>query len=83
MSKVSYASAIGSIMYAMLCARLDVAHALSVTSRFQQDSGESHRFAFKSILKFLRWTKGYFLVYGGQEELIVNGCWVFFMPKHV
>ena len=63
MSKVSYASAIGSIMYAMLCTRVDVAQALSVTSRFQQDPGESH----------LRRTKGYFLVYGGQEELIVNG----------
>ena len=37
MSKVPYASAIGSIMYAMLCTRVDVAHALSVTSRFQQD----------------------------------------------
>ena len=50
-------------MYAMLCTRVDVAHALSVTSRFQQDPGESH----------LRRTKGYFLVYGGQEQLIVNG----------
>ena len=73
MSKVPYASAIGSIMYAMLCTRVDVAHALSVTSRFQQDPGESHWSAVKSILKYLRRTKGYFLVYGGQEELIVNG----------
>ena len=42
MSKIPYASAIGSIMYAMLCTRLDVAHALSMTSRFQQDPGEKH-----------------------------------------
>ena len=34
MSKIPYASAIGYIMYAMLCTRLDVAHALSMTSRF-------------------------------------------------
>ena len=73
MSKVPYASAIGSIMYAMLCTRVDVAHALSVTSRFQQDPGESHWSAVKSILKYLRRTKGYFLVYGGQEQLIVSG----------
>ena len=32
MSKVPYASTIGSIMYAMLCTRVHVAHALSVTS---------------------------------------------------
>ena len=57
----------------MLCTKVDVAHALSVTSRFQQDPGESHWSAVKSILKYLRRTKGYFLVYDGQEELIVNG----------
>ena len=72
MSKVSYASAIGSIMYAMLCTRVDVAHALSVTSIFQQDLGESHWSAVKSIFKYLRRTKGQFLVYGDEEELIVN-----------
>ena len=73
MSKISYASAIGSIMYAMLCTRLDVAHALSMTSRFQQDPGEKHWTAVKGILKYLRRTKEFFLVYGSEEELIVNG----------
>ena len=67
MSKVPYASAIGSIMYAMLCTTVDVAHALSVTSRFQQDLGESHWSAIKSIFKYLRRTKRPFLVYGGEE----------------
>src|SRR3954467_8513574 len=33
MDKDDYASAIGSIMYAMLCTRPDVAHAISLTSR--------------------------------------------------
>ena len=35
MEKILYASAIGSIMYAMLCTRPNVAYALSVMSRFQ------------------------------------------------
>ncbi|KAL8126204.1 hypothetical protein AgCh_013480 [Apium graveolens] len=35
MSKIPYASAIGSIMYAMLCTRPDVAYSISVTSRYQ------------------------------------------------
>ena len=75
MSKIPYASAIGSIIYAMLCTRLDVAHALSMTSRFQHHPGEKHWTAVKGILKYLRRTKGLFLVYGGEEELelIVNG----------
>ena len=34
MSKIPYASAIGSIMYAMLCTRPDVSYALSITSRY-------------------------------------------------
>ena len=42
MSKIPYASAIGSIMYVMLCTRPDVACALSMTSRYQSDPGESH-----------------------------------------
>ena len=73
MSKIPYASAIGSIMYTMLCTRLDVAHALSMTSRFQQDPGEKHWNTIKEIPKYLRRTKEFFLVYDGEEELIVNG----------
>ena len=42
MAKVPYASAVWSIMYAMLCTMPDVAHALSVTSRYQADPGEDH-----------------------------------------
>ena len=42
MSMISYASAIGSIMYDMLCTRPDVSYALSVTSRYQSDSGMGH-----------------------------------------
>ncbi|KAG8501099.1 hypothetical protein CXB51_003178 [Gossypium anomalum] len=41
MSKIPYASAIGSIMYAMLCTRLDVSYALSMTSSFQTDKDDS------------------------------------------
>ena len=42
MSKIPYASAIGSIMYAILCTRSDVSYALRTTSRYQSDLGESH-----------------------------------------
>jgi hypothetical protein len=42
MSVIPYASAIGSIMYAMLCTRPDIAYALSVASRYQSNLGEAH-----------------------------------------
>ena len=73
MKNIPYASAIGSIMYAMLCTRPDVAYALGVTSRYQSDPGESHWTAVKSILKYLRRTKDLFLVYGGESELKIEG----------
>ena len=42
MSAIPYASAVGSIMYAMICTRPDVSYALSVVSRYQADPGEIH-----------------------------------------
>jgi len=73
MSEVPYASTIGSIMYAMISTSPDVFYALSVTSRYQSDPGESHCTAVKNILKYLRRAKDVFLVYGGEEELVVTG----------
>ena len=42
MSPIPYASAIGLIMYAMLCTRPDVSYSLSVASKFQANFGEEH-----------------------------------------
>ena len=73
MTKIPYASAIGFIMYDMLCTRPDVSYALSMTSRYQADPSECHWIAVKNILKYLRRTKGIFLIYGGEKELSVKG----------
>ncbi|KAH9291902.1 hypothetical protein KI387_042909 [Taxus chinensis] len=37
MSQVPYASAVGSLMYAMVCTRLDIAHAVGVVRRFMSN----------------------------------------------
>lgn len=42
MSQVPYASAVGSLMYAMVCTRLDLAHTISVVSRYMGDPGKQH-----------------------------------------
>ncbi|KAK8705299.1 hypothetical protein V6N13_048903 [Hibiscus sabdariffa] len=42
MSQIPYASAIGSIMYAMICTQPDLSYALSMTSRYQANTGEGH-----------------------------------------
>ncbi|KAK9018712.1 hypothetical protein V6N11_033759 [Hibiscus sabdariffa] len=73
MSQIPYASAIRSIMYAMICTRPDLSYALSMTSRYQANPGEDHWVAVKNILKYLRRTKDVFLVYGGEEQLSIKG----------
>jgi hypothetical protein len=73
MRAISYASAIGSIMYAMLCTCPDVSYTLSATSRYQLNYGEAHWTIVKNIIKYLRRTKEVFLAFGGEEELIVKG----------
>ena len=72
MKNVPYASAIGSIMYAMTSTRPDVAYALSMISHHQASPGPDHWTMVKNILRYLKRTKNKFLVYGGQRELIVK-----------
>ncbi|GJS01070.1 putative reverse transcriptase domain-containing protein [Tanacetum coccineum] len=68
MQNVPYASAVGSIMYAVRCTRPDVAFAQNITRRFQQNPGKLDWTTVKNILKYLRNTKDMFLVYGGNLE---------------
>jgi hypothetical protein len=42
MSRVPYSSTIGSLMYAMVCTRLDIAHAVGVVSRYMSNPGKEH-----------------------------------------
>ena len=42
MSRVPYASVVGSLMYALVCARLDIAHAMGVLSRYMSKLGKEH-----------------------------------------
>ncbi|GJU24795.1 hypothetical protein Tco_1163416 [Tanacetum coccineum] len=68
MQNISYASAVGSIMYAVRCTCPDVAFAQNITSPFQQNPGEVHWTDVKNILKYLRNTKDMFLIYGGDTK---------------
>ncbi|KAK8680799.1 hypothetical protein V6N13_109737 [Hibiscus sabdariffa] len=73
MSQIPYASAIGSIMYAMICTCPDLSYALSMTSQYLANPGEGHWVAVENILKYLRRAKDVFFVYGGEEQLSIKG----------
>ena len=42
MSRVPYSSAVGSLMYAMVCSRPDLSYALSVVSRYMANPEKEH-----------------------------------------
>ena len=54
MSMIFYDSAIGSLMYVMLCTRLDICYVVRVVSRHQFDPEEEYWITMKHILKYLR-----------------------------
>ena len=72
MRQIPYASAVGSLMYAMLCTRPDIYYSVGMVSRYQLNPGPKHWEAVKHILKYLRRTKDYMLVYY-CEDLIPMG----------
>ena len=67
MRRYPYASAVGSLMYAMLCTRPDICYAVGMVSRFQSNPGPDHWTAVKNILKYLRRTRNYMLVFSGID----------------
>jgi len=43
MSHVSYANAVGNLMYVIVYTRSDLSQAISMVSRYMHDPGEGHR----------------------------------------
>ena len=72
MRQVPYTSAVGSLMYAMFCTRPDICYSVGVVSRYQSNLGPKYWQAVKHILKYLRRTRDYMLVYC-CEDLIPIG----------
>jgi len=61
-----YQKLIGSLMYAMLGSRPDIAFAVSMVSRFAANPTAEHIIAAKRILRYLRGTLTYQLTYRGD-----------------
>ena len=67
MARVPYASAVGSLMYAMLCTRPDICFAVGMVSRYQSNLGPIHWQAVKRIFRYLRGTLNLILCYQGGD----------------
>lgn len=70
MKKVPYASAVGSLMYAMVCTRPDIAHAVGVVSRFLSNPGREHWNAVKWVMRYLCGTSSLSLCFGTGKPIL-------------
>ncbi|XP_074271055.1 secreted RxLR effector protein 161-like [Silene latifolia] len=73
MKNVPYASAVGSIMYAQVCTRPDIAYAVGVLGRYQSNPGTDHWKAAEKVFRYLQGTKDYMLMYRRTDSLEVVG----------
>ena len=67
MKTVPYGSVVGSLLYVMLCTRSNICYSVGIMSRYQSNSSKEHWTVVKHILKYLRRTGDYMLVYHGDE----------------
>jgi hypothetical protein len=63
MKAVSYASAVGSLMYAQVCTRPDLPFVTGMLGRYQKNTDKSHWDGVKKALRYLQGTKGLMLTY--------------------
>lgn len=72
---VPYRQAVGSLMYAMVGTRPDIAVAVSSVSRFLENPEQEHWIAVKRIMRYLRGTLNYGLKYkAGMDIDLVGYC---------
>lgn len=70
MSTVPYRQAVGSLMYAAVVSRPDITYAVSNVSRFLDKPGKEHWMAVKKILRYIRGTLEYGLLYKADNEYL-------------
>ena len=56
MEKIPYANVVGSLMYAMVCTRPDLAYSLSIFSRYMANLVWKHCQALKIVLRYIKGT---------------------------
>ena len=73
MDSIPYASLVGSLMYAQVCTRPDIAFIVGMLGRYQSNPGKDHWKAAKRVLRYLQGTKDYRLTYKQSDYLEAVG----------
>ena len=72
MQQIPYASAIGSLMYAQVCTRPDIAYIVGMLDRYLSNPGKDHWIAAKRVRRYLQRTKDYMLTYRKSDQLDIK-----------
>ena len=70
MSHVPYANIVGCLMYAMVCTRPDISHALGVVSKYMANPGKEHWNAVKWVLWYLGGTSDYCITFNSNSDYV-------------
>ncbi len=74
MQGIPYKAAVGSLMYAMVGTRPDLAFPVSMVSQFMSGAGPSHWMAVKRIMGYLKGTLDLKLCLGGKDVSLKGYC---------
>ena len=73
MQKIPYASAVGSLMYAQVCTRPDIAYIVGMLGRYLSNPGLDHWIVAKRGMRYLQKTKHYMLTYQKSDQVEIIG----------
>ncbi|GKA61120.1 retrovirus-related pol polyprotein from transposon TNT 1-94 [Tanacetum coccineum] len=72
MSRVPYALAVGSLMFAIICTRPDITHAVGVVSRYMAEPGRGHWEAVKRIFRYIKGSSDVALCFGDSDLIVTR-----------
>ena len=72
MSKVSYSSVVGSLMYAMVCSRPDLSYAMSLVSIYMSNPGKEQLEGSSVDFRYLRGTTDSCLKFGRTDQGLIG-----------
>ncbi|CAM8876363.1 unnamed protein product [Rhodiola kirilowii] len=84
-SQLEYSQVIGCLMYAMTSTRPDIAFAVGKLSRYTSNPSIHHWEAIKRVLKYLKGTMSYGLVYAGFPSALegyTDASWITNLEDH-
>ena len=73
MKDVPYPSVVGSLMYEQVCTRPDIVFIVNTLGRYQINPGKSHWVAAKKVMRYLKKTRDYMLMYKRVDDLEIIG----------